>query len=186
MSFDPAASFLEESLRTLRGYKRLAEDAFAQLTDDDFFRHIDPEANSIAMLVKHVSGNMRSRWTDFLTSDGEKPNRHRDHEFIIEPGTTRGQVMTWWEAGWKCVFDAIGALKPDDLGRTVYIAGKEHTVLQAITRQVTHYASHIGQIVLLAKHFRGAQWKSLSIPRGQSETYARKFEEELAKRRTAS
>jgi hypothetical protein len=137
------------------------------------------------MLIKHMAGNMRSRWTDFLTSDGEKPDRHRDQEFEIDPSTTRYQVMEWWQKGWKCFFDAITPLQPEDLLRKVFIAGREHTVLQAITRQLLHYAGHVNQIVLLAKHFRGAEWKSLSIPKGQSETYAREFERKNAARSEA-
>jgi len=176
------AEYLNDALRNLRSYKRLAEEALAQTSDGDIFRLIDPDANSIAMLIKHMAGNMRSRWTDFLTSDGEKPDRHRDREFEIDAGTTRDEVMRWWESGWKCVFDAISPLKPEDLSRKVLIAGREHSVLQAITRQLLHYAGHVNQIVLLAKHFRGHEWKSLSIPKGQSETYAREFEKKHAAR----
>jgi hypothetical protein len=179
---DIAAAYLEDVLRNFRSYKKLAEEAFAQLGDEDIFRLIDPEANSIAMLVKHMAGNMRSRWTDFLTSDGEKPDRHRDREFEIDPGTTRAQAMQWWEQGWRFVFAAIEPLKPEDLSRTVYIAGREHSVLQAISRQLLHYAGHVNQIVLLAKHFRGPDWKSLSIPKGQSEAFARTFEQKHAAR----
>lgn len=179
------AEYLSDVLRNLRSYKKLAEEALTQTTDEEIFRQIDPEANSIAMLIKHMAGNMRSRWTDFLTSDGEKPDRHRDREFEIAPGTSREQVMVWWENGWKCVFEAITPLKPEDLLAKVYIAGREHTVMQAITRQLLHYAGHVNQIVLLAKHFRGPQWKSLSIPKGQSETYAREFEKKHAARSEA-
>lgn len=179
---DIGAAYLEDALRNFRSYKKLAEEAFAQIGDEDIFRLIDPEANSIAMLVKHMAGNMRSRWTDFLTSDGEKPDRHRDREFDIASGTTRTQVMQWWEQGWKYVFDAIEPLKPEDLGRSVYIAGREHSVLQAISRQLLHYAGHVNQIVLLAKHFRGSEWKSLSIPKGKSEEFARSFEQKHAAR----
>jgi hypothetical protein len=179
---DFSAAYLTDVLRNFRSYKKLAEEALAQTSDEDIFRLIDPEANSIAILVKHMSGNMLSRWSDFLTTDGEKPDRHRDREFEIEPGTTRAQVMQWWERGWQCVFDAINPLKPEDLLRKVTIAGREHTVLQAITRQLLHYAGHVNQIVLLAKHFRGTEWKSLSIPKGQSETYAREFEQKHAAR----
>jgi hypothetical protein len=175
-------AYIEDVLRNFRSYKKLAEEAFAQLGDEDIFRLIDPEANSIAMLVKHMAGNMRSRWTDFLTSDGEKPDRHRDREFEIDPGTTRAQAMQWWEQGWRFVFAAIEPLKPEDLSRTVYIAGREHSVLQAISRQLLHYAGHVNQIVLLAKHFRGPDWKSLSIPKGQSEAFARTFEQKHAAR----
>jgi hypothetical protein len=175
-------AYLEDVLRNFRSYKKLAEEALAQASDADIFRLIDPEANSIAILIKHMAGNMRSRWTDFLTSDGEKPDRHRDREFEIDPGTNRAEVMRWWEQGWKYVFDAIEPLKPEDLSRKVYIAGREHSVLQAITRQLLHYAGHVNQMVLLAKHFRGADWKSLSIPKGQSETFARQFEQKHAAR----
>ena len=169
---DPiAAAYLEEAGRSLRGYKRLAEGAFAQLQDADFFYAPGPESNSIAVIVKHMAGNMRSRWTDFLTSDGEKPDRNRDHEFELNAAATREQVMRWWEDGWKLVFDAIAALKPEDLGRTVYIRREAHTVLQAINRQVAHYAHHVGQILYVAKHIRKSEWKSLSFPKGKSAEY---------------
>jgi hypothetical protein len=173
---DIGEAYLADALRNFRSYKKLAEDALTQISDEDVFRLLDRDANSIAMLIKHMAGNMRSRWTDLLTTDGEKPDRHRDREFEIEPGTTRAEVMQWWDQGWRCVFDATTPLKPEDLLRTVFIAGREHTVLQAISRQLLHYAGHVNQIVLLAKHFRGAEWQSLSIPKGQSETFARQFE----------
>jgi len=173
---DVGAAYLADALRNFRGYKKLAEEALAQTSDEDVFRLLDKDANSIAILIKHMAGNMLSRWTDFLTTDGEKPDRHRDREFEIDPGTTRAEVMTWWEEGWRCVFEAIIPLKPEDLVREVFIAGREHTVLQAISRQLLHYAGHVNQIVLLAKHFRGSEWKSLSIPKGKSETFARQFE----------
>lgn len=179
---DVGKAYLTDVLRNLRSYKTLAEEALAQIGDDAIFRLIDPEANNIAILIKHMAGNMRSRWTDFLTTDGEKPDRHRDREFEIDPGTTRDQVMQWWESGWQCVFDAITPLSPEDLTRKVYISGREHTVLQAITRQLLHYAGHVNQIVLLVKHFAGPNWKSLSIPKGKSETYARQFEQKHATR----
>ncbi len=171
MTLDPAAHYLEEARRQLRGLKHMTEAAMAQLRDEDFFFSLDPEANSIAMLVKHVAGNMRSRFTDFLTSDGEKPDRFRDREFEVTPATTRGEIMTWWDSGWTCVFLAIDPLKPEDVMRTVTIRGEPHTVLQAINRQIAHYAQHIGQIVLLAKHLRSSEWKTLSIPRGKSEEF---------------
>ena len=161
-------AYFDEALRSLRGHKRLAEGAMAQVTDEEFFRQLDPEANSIAILVKHMAGNMRSRFNDFLTTDGEKPDRNRDQEFLLDAGTTRAEVMRWWEAGWACVFAALQPLQPEDLGRTVTIRGDAHSVLMAIHRQVAHYAYHVGQIVLLAKHMRGAEWKSLSVPRGKS------------------
>jgi hypothetical protein len=171
---DAAIHYLEEARRQLRGHKRMGEGAMNQLRDDDFFVTLDPEANSVAILVKHVAGNMRSRFTDFLTSDGEKPDRFRDREFELGPSTTRADVMKWWEAGWACVFSAIDPLKPEDVMRTVAIRGEPHTVLQAINRQIAHYAQHIGQIVFLAKHLRSTEWKTLSIPRGKSEEFNQK------------
>jgi hypothetical protein len=168
---DIAAAYLTESIKCFRAYKKLGEGALAQLRDDEWSRLIDPEANSIALIVKHMAGNMRSRWTDFLISDGEKPDRNRDQEFIQDVATSREQVMQWWEAGWKHVFNAMESLKPQDLASKVYIRGQEHTVLQAINRQIAHYSYHVGQIVLLAKHCRGPEWKSLSIPKGQSATF---------------
>lgn len=182
MSLECGAAYLDEAHRSFRGYKRMAEAAIAQVSDDELFRLLDPEDNSIAIVMKHMAGNMRSRWTDFLTTDGEKPDRHRDNEFIIDgsgdASTTRAKLMEWWEAGWKLVFDSIAKLKPKDLERIVTIRGKEHTVLQAINRALAHYAYHIGQIVWLAKHFRGAEWKTLSIPKGQSETYGKIAEDQ--------
>jgi len=171
MPNDPAAHYLDEARRQMRGHKRMGEGAMSQLRDGDFFVTLDPEANSIAVLVKHLAGNMRSRFTDFLTSDGEKPDRFRDREFEVTSSTTRADVMTWWEEGWACVFGAIDALKPEDVMRTVTIRGEPHTVLQAINRQIAHYAQHIGQIVFLAKHLRSNEWKTLSIPRGKSEEF---------------
>jgi hypothetical protein len=162
--------YLGDAQRSFREYKRLAEGAFAQLHGEDWFTCIDPEANSIAVIVKHLAGNMRSRFTDFLTTDGEKPDRNRDQEFVLDSSTTPDQVLAWWESGWSCVFQALESLQPADLTRTVFIRGQQHTVLRAINRQLLHYAHHIGQIVFLAKHFRGAGWKSLSIPKGQSAT----------------
>jgi hypothetical protein len=162
------SAYVQEALRAFRSYKKHAEGAFAQLSPKDWFRQIDPEANSVAIIVKHMAGNMLSRWTDFLTSDGEKPNRDRDSEFVLDSSTTPEQVIQWWEAGWKCVFAAVQPLTASDLDKKITIRGQEHTVLQAINRQLMHYAEHIGQIILVAKHYRGAEWKSLSIPKGQS------------------
>jgi hypothetical protein len=168
MSDNIEAAYLDEARRSLRGHKRLAEGAFTQLSDAEFFRQLDTESNSVAVIAKHMAGNMRSRFSDFLVSDGEKPDRDRDREFELTPDTTRAQVMEWWESGWKIVFDTIASLKPEDLLRTVTIRGEPHSVLQAVHRQVAHYAYHVGQIVFLAKHLRSAEWKSLSIPRGKS------------------
>jgi len=171
VAFEVSQHYLEEARRQLRGHKRMAEAAMAQLKDEDFFFTLDPESNSIAILVKHLAGNMRSRFTDFLTSDGEKPDRFRDREFEVPPTTTREEIMQWWEEGWTCVFTAIDALKPEDVMRSVTIRGEPHTVLQAVNRQIAHYAQHVGQIVFLAKHLRSSDWKTLSIPRGKSEEY---------------
>ncbi len=168
MDQEIGSGYLEEAFRSLRGHKRLAEGAFVQLDDEQFFRIIDPEANSVAIIVKHITGNIRSRFTDFLTSDGEKPWRNRDHEFIIDPGTTRAELMRSWEESWKLVLDTVRSLQPEDLLRTVTVRGQPHNVLQAVHRQVAHYAYHVGQIVFLAKQLKSTQWKTLSIPRGQS------------------
>ena len=168
MNVDIATHYLDEVRRQFRGHKRLAEGAMAQLKDEELFTTLDPESNSIAILVKHLGGNMRSRFTDFLTTDGEKPGRNRDQEFEMTSATTRADVMRWWEEGWARVFAAIEALKPEDVMRTVTIRGEPHTVMQAINRQIAHYAQHTGQIVFLAKHFRSGEWKTLSVPRGKS------------------
>ena len=171
MAADLASHYLDEAHRQMRGYKRLAEGAMAQLKDHELFLTLDPESNSIAVLVKHMAGNMRSRFTDFLTTDGEKPDRHRDQEFELTSATTRADLTKWWEEGWARVFAAIEALKPEDVIRKVTIRGEPHTVLQAINRQIAHYAQHTGQIVFLAKHIRSGKWKTLSIPRGKSEEF---------------
>ena len=157
-----------DSLSTFRAYKKLAEKAIDQVKDEELFVKIDEESNSIAVVMKHISGNMISRWTDFLTSDGEKPDRNRDMEFVIDPQTSRQDLMAYWERGWQCVFTAIEPLTADDFTKKVLIRGEPHTIIQAINRQLTHYAYHIGQIVFLGKHFRSAEWQSLSIPRNKS------------------
>ena len=161
-------NYFEYSLAALRAYKKLAEKAIAQLKDEEFFVTLDEESNSVAVIMKHMAGNMFSRWTDFLTSDGEKPNRNRDMEFVIESTTTKADVLDYWERGWKCVFVALEPLRPEDFEKKVMIRGEEHTIVQAINRQLMHYAYHVGQIVFLAKHFRSAEWNSLSIPRNRS------------------
>jgi hypothetical protein len=168
---DVSSHYLEEARRQFRGHKRMAENAMAQLRDEDFFVTLDPESNSVAILVKHLAGNMHSRFTDFLTSDGEKPKRFRDREFEIDSSMTRADMMKAWEEGWNCLFAALDPLQPDDVMRTVTIRSQRHTVMQAINRQIAHYAQHIGQIVFLAKHLRSNEWKTLSIPRGRSEDY---------------
>jgi uncharacterized protein DUF1572 len=171
MTTDLATHYLEEIKRQLRGHKRMAESAMAQLEDKDFFTTIDSESNSIAVLVKHIAGNARSRFTDFLNSDGEKSDRFRDREFELTTATTREEVLRWWEQGWSYVSTTIDSLKPEDLLCTVTIRQEPHTVLQALNRALAHYAQHIGQIVFLAKHLRSSEWKTLSIPRGKSEDY---------------
>jgi hypothetical protein len=163
-----AQHYLTDALKTFRDQKKLAERAFAQTSDEDFFRTIDKESNSIAINVKHMAGNMLSRWTDFLNTDGEKPNRQRDLEFVILPDSTRDDLRAYWEKGWQCVFAAVEPLGPEDLLRVVLIRGQEHTVMQAINRQIAHYAYHTGQIVYLAKHFKSSEWQSLSVPRNKS------------------
>lgn len=163
-----AQHYLADALQTFRDYKKLAERAFAQIGDEDFFRTLDKESNSIAVNIKHMAGNMTSRWTDFLTTDGEKPERDRDMEFEMLPGTTKDDLLAYWEKGWKCVFDAVEPLQPEDLMRTVRIRSQDHTVIQAINRQLAHYAYHVGQIVFLAKHFKSSEWQSLSVPRNRS------------------
>jgi len=172
-----AAHYIDEARRQFRGHKRLGEGALAQLTDEQLFITLDPESNSVAIVVKHLAGNMRSRFTDFLTTDGEKPDRHRDQEFELTAKTTRTEIMQWWEQGWSCVFAALDSLTPEDVMRTVFVRHEPHTVLQAINRQLAHYAYHVGQIVFLAKHFRSTDWKTLSVPRGKSEEFNRKMEE---------
>ena len=167
MAFKFTTSYLEDSLSLFRYYKKLGEGALAQVSDQQLLAVLDPEMNSISQIVKHMAGNMRSRWTDFLTSDGEKPDRHRDSEFE-QPPATRQALMQMWEGGWKCVFTALEPLSDADLGRTVEIRGEAHSVMQAVNRQLAHYAYHVGQIVFLAKHLHHDGWKSLSVPRGQS------------------
>src|SRR5687767_132620 len=161
-------NYLEDAISSLRAYKKLADKAIAQLKDEELFVTLDAESNSIAVIMKHMAGNMFSRWTDFLNSDGEKPNRNRDMEFEIEPQTTKDDVIDYWERGWKCVFEALEPLRPEDFEKTVKIRGEEHTIVEAINRQLMHYSYHVGQIVFLAKHFRSAEWKSLSVPRNRS------------------
>src|SRR2546423_1650894 len=160
--------YLDDALYTFRYYKELAERAWAQISDEDFFRTIDEESNSIAINIKHMAGNMLSRWTDFLTTDGEKPERNRDMEFVMLAETTKEEMLAYWEQGWASLFGAIELLTSDDLMRTVAIRGQDHTVVQAIDRQMAHYAYHVGQIVYLAKHFKSSEWKSLSVPKNKS------------------
>ena len=167
MPHEFTTAYLKDSLSLFHYYKKLAERAMEQVSDQQLFEVMDEEMNSIAIIVKHMAGNMRSRWTDFLTSDGEKPDRNRDNEFVAPP-SSRAELLRIWEAGWKCVFDALEPLSENDLNRKVTIRGEEHSVMQAVNRQIAHYAYHVGQIVFVAKHFQNAEWKSLSVPRNRS------------------
>ncbi len=173
MALEFTASYLKDSLELFRYYKKLAERAMAQVSDQQLFTELDRGGNSIAIIIKHMAGNMRSRWVDFLTSDGEKPDRDRDGEFE-DPPLTREMLMQLWEQGWGYVFGALEPLSDAELGRSVVIRGEEHSVMQAINRQMAHYSMHIGQIVMLAKHFAYDHWQSLSIPRGRSDEFNRK------------
>jgi Protein of unknown function (DUF1572) len=171
-----ARHYIDDALAQFRGLKELADKAIAQVSDEEMFRTIDPESNSIAVIMKHLAGNMRSRWTDFLTSDGEKPDRRRDSEFVIETDDRRA-IEESWEAGWRILFEAVEPLAGEDLMRTVTIRREPHTIVEAVNRQLTHYGEHVGQIVFLAKHLRSSGWRTLSIPRGQSESFNRKMSE---------
>lgn len=165
MPDEVGALFLRDVTERFRAHKKLGEKAIAQVYDSGLVFQLDPDANSIAVLVKHLAGNMRSRWTGFLTTDGEKPDRHRDGEFVLERSPSREELLDWWEDGWARLFEALDALRPDDLTRTVLIRGQPYTVLEAIHQQLAHYAYHVGQIVQLARHLAGPAWKSLSIAR---------------------
>jgi|SRR5579863_2577789 uncharacterized damage-inducible protein DinB len=173
MALKFTTSYLEDSLAVFRYYKTLAERAMAQVTDEQLVAVLDSEMNSISQIVKHMAGNMRSRWTDFLTSDGEKPDRNRDSEFE-DPPATRQALLALWEQGWGYVFSALEPLSERDMQRTVTIRGEAHSVMQAINRQVAHYSYHCGQIVVVAKHFKNTEWQSLSVPRGQSAGFNRR------------
>jgi hypothetical protein len=167
MALEFTTSCLMDSVDLLRFYKRLGDRAMEQVSDEALFSKLDDESNSIAIIVKHLAGNMRSRWTDFLTSDGEKPDRDRDSEFEAPP-KTREELMAQWESGWQVMFDALAPLTDADLSRTAYIRTEAHSVMQTIHRQLAHYAYHVGQIVYLAKHFAGPNWNALTIPRRKS------------------
>ena len=167
MPLEFTTSYLKDSLSLFRYYKSLSERAMAQVSDEDLFTTLDEESNSIAIIVKHMAGNMLSRWTDFLTSDGEKPTRNRDSEFV-DPPTTRESLLKLWNGSWDVLLGALEPLNDADLDRTVKIRGEAHSVMQAINRQLAHYAYHSGQIVLLAKHLSHNRWQSLTIPRNRS------------------
>ncbi len=166
------AEYLRDVLARFAWARSMADGALAQVADEDYFRVLDPEANSVAILVKHLAGNHVSRWTDFLDSDGEKPDRHRDREFVVSEDT-RESLTQAWEEGWRVLLDAVGSLTPEDLDRAVTIRGEPQTVAQALDRSLTHASYHAGQIVLLVKHFLGSRWRTLSIPRGESESWNR-------------
>jgi hypothetical protein len=162
--------YLADAVQSFRNYKKLADRAIDQVSDEEFFAVIDPESNSIAVIVKHIAGNLHSRWRDFLTTDGEKPDRDRDQEFeMIED--TRESLLEFWESGWATLFSSIEPLTEEDFSKTIKIRGEPHTVVEAINRQLTHYSYHIGQIVFLAKHLRSTEWKTLSVPRNRSAQY---------------
>lgn len=167
----PAALYLDDVKDQFRKLKGLAEGALAQVRDEDLFAALDPESNSLAVLMQHMAGNLRSRWTGFLHSDGEKPDRDRDAEFVLAPGTTREELFERWEEGWRCLFQALSALSEEDLALTVLIRAEPHSVIKAINRQLTHYGYHVGQVVFLAKHLASDHWKTLSVPRGGSRAF---------------
>jgi uncharacterized damage-inducible protein DinB len=175
---DFAAAYLEDIRATAAYYKQLADDAMAQVDDSQFAAPLGDEENSIALIVKHMAGNMRSRWTDFLATDGEKPDRDRDSEFELGGGDARGALLAAWERGWGTFLGTLQSLEPADLARTVHIRGEPQTVIHAVDRGVTHACYHVGQIVLLAKHFAGPGWRTLSVPRGQS----RQFNAQMAEK----
>ena len=165
------SEYLQSAIKTFSTYKDLADRAMAQVTDEQFFTPLDAESNSMAVIVKHVAGNLRSRWTDFLTSDGEKANRDRDSEFEMSDAMTRADLQEAWDYGWKCAFDTLNALTPEDLEKTIYIRAEPHSVVKAINRQLTHGAYHVGQVVFLAKHFASGTWQTLTIPRRASQAF---------------
>jgi len=163
----PSTAYLDDVRTQFRRLKKLAEDALAQVSDEELLVSLDDESNSLAVIMKHMAGNLRSRFTDFLTTDGEKPDRNRDGEFEIDRHPGRAAIMADWESGWQRLFATLdeGVLGPDDLLKDVYVRGEKLSVIQALDRQMTHHAYHVGQIVFLAKHFRSRAWKTLSIPR---------------------
>jgi hypothetical protein len=177
---DFAAAYLEDVRALARHYKQMADDAMAQVDDARFATPLGDEENGIALIVKHLAGNLRSRWTDFLTTDGEKPDRDRDAEFELGGGDDRAALMDAWERGWAVFFHTLDSLTPADLDRTVHIRTEPYTVIRAVQRGVAHACYHVGQIVLLAKHFAGPEWRTLSVPRRQSQ----QFNAQMAERHT--
>lgn len=175
-------NYLSDAIASFRNYKKLAEKAMEQVSDEEFFRLIDAESNSIAIVAKHIAGNLKSRWTDFLTSDGEKDFRNRDSEFVTE-NDTRESLMEFWEEGWQTIFDALEPLTAKDFEKTITIRNQPHTICEAINRQLTHYAYHVGQITFLAKHFRSTEWQTLSVPKNKSLEFNTFMEENKTDRR---
>lgn len=175
MALEFTTSYLADAIAAFRYYKKLGERAMEQTPDEHLFTELDPESNSIAVIVKHLAGNMRSRWTDFLTTDGEKPDRNRDTEFET-PAATRAELLAQWEQGWAVLFGALEGMTDADMTRTVTIRGEAHAVTQAINRQLAHYPYHVGQIVYLARHFSSGHWASLSVPRGKSAEFNQKVQ----------
>ena len=171
VSDSPASLYLTDVVDQFRKLKALADGALAQVRDEDLLTALDPESNSLAVLIQHMAGNLRSRWTDFLSSDGEKPDRDRDSEFEVAGDASRAGLMDRWEEGWRCLFQALVALDEEDLAMTVLIRAEPHSVIKAINRQLTHYGYHVGQIVFLAKHFAADGWKTLSVPRGGTKAF---------------
>ena len=182
MALQFTTSYLADSISLFRYYKGLGERAITQLSDDQLFDAVDEECNSVAIIVKHLAGNMRSRWTDFLTTDGEKPDRNRDSEFE-DPPKDRQQLMQLWEEGWACLLGALESLDDSQLGRQVLIRGEAHSVMQATNRQLCHYPYHVGQIVALAKQARKGDWVSLSVPRGKSDDFNKRVRSAEASQR---
>ena len=174
MNTNPADLFLQDIRIQARKLKELADKALVQVRDEDLAVTLDPESNSLAVIVQHMAGNLRSRWTDFLTSDGEKPDRERDAEFESHEAT-RADLLASWEEGWSRLFGTLDGLTTEDLGKTVLIRSEPHTAVQAINRGIAHAAYHVGQIVFLSKHFASADWRTLSIPRGKSRAFTQEM-----------
>jgi hypothetical protein len=172
-------NYRDDVIQSFQNYKKLADRAIKQVTDEEFFAVIDPESNSVAVIVKHVAGNLHSRWRDFLMTDGEKASRNRDTEFEIIDDTPESLIV-FWETGWQTLFDTLELLSEEDFSRTVKIRGEPHTVVEAINRQLTHYSYHVGQIVFLAKHLKSTDWKTLSVPRNRSAEFNQHLAEQQA------
>jgi hypothetical protein len=182
MALELTTSYLKDATEVFLYYRRLAERAMEQVSEEALYTILDSESNSIAIIVKHVGGNLRSRWTDFLTSDGEKPDRDRDSEFETPP-STRGELIAFWDSGWQRLLGSLESLTDEDLSRTIRIRGEAHSVMQAINRSITHIAYHVGQITCLAKHMAASNWKSLTVPRGMSAEFNARVGEGKASQR---